>query len=106
MPAPTFFHGLAERQIPGIYNYDAYMQKIQVLFPKPQMDRLRQLSRTEDRPIRDIIRRATEECLDKAPDGSRQDSAAPLPVFDGGRTLAESALFRDLAWTDRTGEPS
>ncbi len=82
------------------------MQKIQVLFPKPQMERLRQLSRTEDRPISDIIRRATEEYLDKVPSGPRQDSAATLPVFDGGRTLAESALFRDLAWADRTGESS
>jgi hypothetical protein len=82
------------------------MQKIQVLFPAPQMERLREVARMEDRPISEIIRRATEEYLDKTPSTPRQDAVPSLPVFDGGRTLAESARFRDLAWSDRTGEPS
>jgi hypothetical protein len=89
-----------------IHAYDVSMQKIQVLFPKPQMERLRAVARMEDRPISEIIRRATEEYLDKTPSTPRQDPAAALPVFDGGKTLAESRLFRDLAWSDRTGEPS
>jgi hypothetical protein len=89
-----------------IHAYDVSMQKIQVLFPKPQMERLRRAARMEDRPISEIIRRATEEYLDKAPSASRQDSATSLPVFDGGRTLADTALFRDLAWSDRTGKPA
>jgi hypothetical protein len=89
-----------------IHAYDVSMQKIQILFPAPQMERLRRVAKMEDRPISEIIRRATEEYLDKAPSAPRQDAAPSLPVFDGGRTLAESARFRDLAWSDRVGESS
>ncbi len=36
------------------------MQKIQILFPDPQMDALRRLSRIEDRPVSELVRRAVE----------------------------------------------
>jgi len=70
------------------------------------MERPGEVARIEDRPIGEIIRRAAEEYLDKTPSTSRRDAMVSVPVFDGGRTLAESRLFRDLAWSDRTGEPS
>lgn len=40
------------------------MQKIQILFPEPQMRRLRDAAADEDRPISEVVRRATESWLD------------------------------------------
>lgn len=63
------------------------MQKMQILFPDPQMARLRELARLEDRPVSEIVRRAVERDLDQR--GVRlQARSAPgtrFPTFDGGR---------------------
>lgn len=79
------------------------MKKTQVLFPDPQMGRLRRAARFEDRPISEIIRRATEDYLQKMAISPRQDAAAAIPVFDGGDTLVGPERFRDLAYADRVG---
>lgn len=86
-----------------IHAYDGYMKKIQVLFPEPQMERLRQIAKLEDRPISEIIRRATEDYLAKTPSASHQNAAAAIPVFDGGETLVGLERFRELAYMERTG---
>ena len=82
------------------------MKKIQVLFPEPQMQRLRRLAKMEDRPISEIIRRATEDYLAKAPSATLLDAAAAIPVFDGGETFVTHERFRELAYSDRTGTGS
>jgi len=79
------------------------MRKIQVLFPEPQMERLRKVARLEDRPISEIIRRATEEYLAKAPVVVPRDTPLVIPVFRGGKTLIRADQFRDMASPDRTG---
>ena len=60
------------------------MQKIQVLFPESQMERLRRRARIEDRPISDLIRRAAEDYLSRLPDNPLPDPASDIPAFDGG----------------------
>ena len=82
------------------------MKKIQVLFPEPQMQRLKRLARIEDRPISEIIRRATEEYLAKAPSAPLPDPAGGIPVFDGGETFISHEHFRELAHSERTGMES
>ena len=79
------------------------MQKIQILFPEPIMRRLRQRAEREDRPISEVIRRATEHWLDCLPQHPEQRPA--LPVFEGGRVLIAAAGMRDAAHGDRmTGQ--
>jgi hypothetical protein len=80
------------------------MRKIQVLFPEPQMERMRKVARLEDRPISEIIRRATGEYLAKAPAVLPRDTPLVIPVFRGGKTLISADRFRDMSNSDRTGE--
>jgi hypothetical protein len=86
-----------------IHAYDVSMRKIQVLFPEPQLERLRKVARLEDRPISEIIRRATEEYLAKLPFAPRRQAEIVIPVFHGGKTLISGEHFRDIAHADRTG---
>lgn len=80
------------------------MQKIQVLFPEPQMRRLREAAAREDRPISELIRRATESYLDKLPGSGAEPR--DIPVFDGGETLVPAEQMRDVAYFDRTRPPT
>jgi predicted DNA-binding protein len=77
------------------------MRKVQVLFPDPELRRLKELAKREDRPLSEIIRRATEAYLERLPDQLGEDRRVKIPVFDGGRTLASPASFRELAYRDR-----
>jgi hypothetical protein len=80
------------------------MRKMQILFPEPQLRRLRELARQEDRPVSEIVRRATEEYLARLPPARASSAqAGTVPVFNGGRTLAGPERFRELAHEDRTG---
>ena len=74
--------------------------------PKPQLQRLKRLAKIENRPISEIIRRATEDYLAKAPSAPLRDAAAAIPVFDGGETFVHHERFRELAHPDRSGTPS
>jgi hypothetical protein len=78
------------------------MKKIQILFPDPQMERLRRAARAEDRPISEIVRRATEEYLDKLPERTRAGEGRQIPTFNGGKTLVDAERFRELVYMDRT----
>ena len=76
------------------------MQKIQILFPDPQMQRLREAARREDRPVSEIVRRAVEAWLERLPAKSRRPPPPP-PVFHGGLTYVTAADMRDTAWAER-----
>jgi hypothetical protein len=77
------------------------MQKIQILFPEPQMRRLREQSKLEDRPISEIVRRATEAWLTRCPAGAPPAGKREVPVFRGGRILLPASRLRDEAYRDR-----
>lgn len=77
------------------------MQKIQILFPEPQAQRLREAATREDRPISDIVRRATEIYLDRLAPGGVGTQQQQIPVFDGGETLVRPEKMREATYSDR-----
>ena len=82
------------------------MQKIQILFPEPQMRRLREAAAVEDRPISEVVRRATESWLDRRATAREERGTAAVPTFHGGRIKAPAAALRKLAWDERVPEKS
>ena len=76
------------------------MQKLQILFPEPQMSRLRAAAKREDRPISDIVRRATDAWLDKLSENYEKGREIDVPTFHGGRTLVAPENLRDLIYEE------
>lgn len=74
------------------------MQKIQVLFPDPDMARLRAAAKRQDRPVSEVIRRAVEEHLNSLPPGDTVPE--PVSSFRGGSTKIAPEDFRDAAYSD------
>ena len=79
------------------------MRKIQILFPEPQLRRLREAARREDRPLSEIVRRAADAYLERLPSAGEWSRPPVVPVFDGGRILARPEDFREAAYVDRIG---
>jgi hypothetical protein len=77
------------------------MRKVQILFPEPQLKRLREVARREDRPLSEVVRRAAEAYLERLPVGREKSQAPVVPVFDGGKTLVGPEHFRELAYAER-----
>ena len=74
------------------------MQKLQILFPDPQMTRLRQLAQLEDRPVSEIVRRAVERDLEQrgAIQPTRAVPGTRFPTFDGGRILVPATRLKSV----------
>ena len=77
------------------------MQKIQILFPEPQMRRLRDAAAVEDRPISEVVRRATESWLDRRATTRDPRGTVTVPTFHGGRIKTPAPALRALAWEER-----
>jgi len=77
------------------------MRKLQILFPEPQLRRLRDLAKREDRPVSEVVRKAVDAWLDRMSPGHTQAQAAP--VFHGGRIGIGHERLRDVAHADRAG---
>ena len=72
------------------------MKKLQVLFPEGTMRRLREVAAREDRPMSEIVRRATEGWLESQPDGPPWEG--PLPVFDLGIRVTDTDEFKEVLY--------
>ena len=79
------------------------MRKLQILFPEPQLKRLRDVARREDRPVSDLVRTAVQAWLDKVEPSNVESSSPEVPVFHGGRLRLSPRHLRDAAYTDRVG---
>lgn len=81
------------------------MEKIQILFPKPQMARLRKLARIEDRPVSEIVRRAVDRDLDQraATIGLVTSETPVFPTFDGGSVQIDADRMKDVIYGDDLG---
>lgn len=71
------------------------MQKIQVLFPDPVMERLRAVARQQDRPVSELVRRAVDRLLAQVP-ALPPKQPAQFPTFHGGGVLVGADRLRDV----------
>jgi len=65
------------------------------------MKKLREIAKQQDRPISDIIRRATEAWMERTAEEYTAGNQLAIPVFHGGKVLSQSADLRDKARGDR-----
>ncbi|MCX6978726.1 MAG: hypothetical protein NTX04_12520 [Verrucomicrobia bacterium] len=72
------------------------MQKMQILFPDPLMERMRKLAERIDLPVSEIVRRATERWLDQMPEAPRRHLT--VPTVDAGRCLVAAEDMRDALY--------
>jgi hypothetical protein len=75
------------------------MEKLQILFPEPQLHRLRTLAQRQDRPVSELVRAAVDLWL------SRTEADIDLvhedpPVFHGGAILVSPSEMREAAYKD------
>lgn len=87
---------------PGIHAMQGSMQKLQILFPDPQMDALRRLARIEDRPVSELVRRAVDRDLEQRSALLNRTRGVPavFPTFYGGRVLVPSSQMKSLLYGD------
>jgi hypothetical protein len=71
------------------------MQKIQILFPDPVMERLRAVARQQDRPVSELVRRAVDRLLEQLP-AVPPKQPARFPTFHGGGVLVDAGRLKDL----------
>ncbi|RKX29175.1 MAG: hypothetical protein DRP71_16605 [Verrucomicrobia bacterium] len=76
------------------------MRKIQILFPEPQMKRLRELAKVEDRPVSEIVRRAVDRDLEQraASLGLSPGRPPAFPTFDGGKIQTDAGRMKELIY--------
>lgn len=61
---------------------------MQILFPDPMMEKVRQIAKDEDVPVSEIIRKALTLWLNRLPDKEAQDKR--VPVIDAGKCLLDA----------------
>ena len=71
------------------------MQKIQVLFPDPVMERLRAVAQAQDRPVSELVRRAVDRMLEQCP-VVPPSKPARFPTFRGGDMLVAPDRLREV----------
>jgi len=71
------------------------MQKIQILFPDPVMERLRAVARQQDRPVSELVRRAVDRLLEQVPSLPPKQPAR-FPTFHGGGVLVDAGHLKDV----------
>lgn len=69
------------------------MQKLQILFPDPLMERMRRVAKRVDLPVSEIVRRATESWLERIPEAPR--AKPEVPTVDAGRCLIGAEDMRE-----------
>jgi hypothetical protein len=66
------------------------------------MRRLRSVASREDRPLSELIRRATERWLDSIPEAPAERGSHRIPLFHGGRVRVKPGALRQASYDDRT----
>ncbi len=77
------------------------MQKLQILFPAPVLNRLREIANQADRPVSELVRRAVDDYLEKQPHPSTRTPPTKIPTFNGGQMKVSSSEMKELAYQDR-----
>jgi hypothetical protein len=76
------------------------MEKMQILFPEPQLARLRQAAKVMDRPVSELVRAAVDAWLAANAPTPALVRENP-PVYGLGEISANADVLRDRAWEDR-----
>lgn len=79
------------------------MQKLQILFPAPQLERLRRVAKSQDRPVSELVRAAVDLWLSRYPEEELTVSEQP-PSFDCGEVRVPGAQLREHAYSDEGSE--
>jgi len=75
------------------------MEKLQILFPEPQLRRLRLAAQRQDRPVSELVRNAVELWLDRS--DPRPDGAGDVPpTFAMGPVSILASDMREAAYRD------
>ena len=77
------------------------MKKIQILFPEPMLNRLRTISTNQDRPVSELVRRATERWLETVPE-AKPSKELDVPVFDGGEILVSAERMKEFIYDEES----
>lgn len=76
------------------------MQKLQILFPEPQLRTLRRIAHSQDRPVSELVRAAVDAWLERHEpwmEGVREEP----PVHHCGGIRVEAEQLRESAYEDR-----
>ena len=80
------------------------MQKLQILFPEPQLSRLRRIAGGQDRPVSELVRSAVDLWLERHEGWEETAVQEAPPSYQCGSILAKPEDLRMLANEDRVGE--
>jgi hypothetical protein len=72
------------------------MEKLQILFPEPQLKRLRRIAEERDRPVSELIRSAVDAWLERNPEG--KVVAESPPSYKGGGIRRPAEELREAAY--------
>jgi hypothetical protein len=74
------------------------MQKLQILFPDPLMRKMRRVAGQVDLPVSEVVRRATEQWLERFPEETKATRC--VPVVDAGKCLLGAAEMREAIYEE------
>ena len=77
------------------------MEKVQILFPKPQLAILRKIAVKQDRTMSELIRKAVDQWIDRTSIPGSVSADFTLPEFHCGAILIPAKHIRDAAYGGR-----
>ena len=77
------------------------MEKMQILFPEPQLVKLRNIAKLEDRPVSELVRTAVDFWLSRRGSPGVEEVRESPPVYGCGKIIAGAEAFRETAWQAR-----
>ena len=76
------------------------MQRMQLLFPDEMMARLKEVSREEERPVSEVIRRSIEEFFMRYPKGKKRKITLDQLAGHLGEIKVSAADLKDVIYGD------
>jgi hypothetical protein len=76
------------------------MEKLQILFPEPQLYSLRKIAHSQDRPVSELVRAAVDAWLARHEPWAEEAREEP-PRYNCGKILVKADEFREVANGDR-----
>ena len=76
------------------------MQRMQLLFPDEMIARLKEVSREEERPVSEVIRRSIEEFFMRYPKGKKRKISVDQLAGHLGEIKVSAADLKDVIYGD------